>query len=418
MKSLIRKLFRLLPEQKRLHLIRQNVRVPAGLNNIVLKLATTKDELEQAYCLLHDSYVGQSLMDPHPSGMRFNIWSALPYTSVIVAKIENKVVGTVSLIKDSPIGFPSDKIYQEENNAHRKNRRRMVEVSAFAVDPMFRQDGHKISLYLMKYLYQYSQNYLNADMLCATIRKHVLDFYKALFSFEQNGKAVRYDFVKGTLAVQISLDLTCENIEKIQNMYSKYPAKSNIYNFCVTPETQAAFEFPKQLKEISMNPVMTPLLLDYFLVKKTGLYRELSPRMLELVHSAYSNHPDLANTLPKLQHVDYTNRPNFRYLTNVRAVFMAKNISVIGTILDLSTDGAFFAAGTELPNEAEGQIIFTIQGQKYQIPCSIIWMNRGNTLRYPTGLGIKFEKSVPFLNELFQKTNMNLDPQRRVLRAG
>src|SRR5690349_17311843 len=61
------------------------------------KLASSADELDQAYRLLHDAYVKEGYMQPHPSGLRCSIFGALPYTSVLIAKYKDEVVSTVSL---------------------------------------------------------------------------------------------------------------------------------------------------------------------------------------------------------------------------------------------------------------------------------------------------------------------------------
>src|SRR4051812_28389709 len=67
-------------------------------------IATTREELHAAFSLLHDCYVGQGIMAPHPSGLRCNLYQALPYSTTVIAKHRDRVVGTLALIKDSPVG--------------------------------------------------------------------------------------------------------------------------------------------------------------------------------------------------------------------------------------------------------------------------------------------------------------------------
>src|SRR5882672_4545338 len=67
-------------------------------------IATDRNALEQALRLQHDQYVAQGYMDPHPSGWRLNLHNALPTTRVFVARHENRVVGTMTLIEDSRLG--------------------------------------------------------------------------------------------------------------------------------------------------------------------------------------------------------------------------------------------------------------------------------------------------------------------------
>lgn len=406
MKNITKKIFKLLPESLRLHLIRSNVQIPSGMDKLQVKIANTQGELEQAYELLHNSYVEQNLMDPNHSKLRFNIWSALPYTHVIVAKIGDEVIGTVSLIKDSAIGLPSDKAYNNENNELRRSGKRIVEVSALAVAPNYRKVGHKISLYLMKYLYQYTSSYLHADIICATVRHTVVDFYKALFSFEQKGKVIKYDFVKGTRANFIYLDLRERQMLKLKNIYLKYPDSSNIYNFCTSSENKEKFEFPSKIEGLITHQQMNPKVLEYFLIHKTALHKELNERELKLIQSAYDNHPSLVKNTNPLNKEKTPDRSNFRHLTQIQAVYITKDMAVMGTILDLSTDGAYFAPMQNLPIQENGSLMFTFQGQKFRIPCTTVWKNEGKSVRYPIGVGLKMTKQFLALRSIAQEINM------------
>lgn len=409
MGKVIKRIFSLLPESLRLHIIRSKVQIPSGIDNIVLKIADTQEELEQAYRLLHDSYVGQKLMDVHPSNMRFNIWSALPYTSVVIAKIENEVVGTVSLICDSPVQLPADKIFLNENNYFRSQKQRLVEASAFAVNPKYRQSGHKISLYLMKYLYQYTSSILKADLLIATVRVSAVDFYKALFAFSQNGKNTPHTFVKGAKVGHISMSLKADHAEKVKEIYSKYPDSSNLHSFCTSPESCSKFQFPNIIRGFSTKTILTPDMLEYFLVKKTGLHKELKPRELSLIHSAYDNDSSLAIKIPALDQVENIDRISFRHLTQIHAIFKTETTTIMGTIMDLSSTGAYFSPSEKALLEKNGTLYFSIQNKKFKIPCQIVWTNTGSAIRYPEGVGLKIESSENILNEVFSEFKPNTD---------
>lgn len=97
--KLASKLIKLLPEQVRHQFYRSQVIVSefALDQNFTVEIARSKADLESAYKLLHDSYVGCKLMSPHQSGLRCNLYTFLPHTTVIVAKLNGETVGTVSL---------------------------------------------------------------------------------------------------------------------------------------------------------------------------------------------------------------------------------------------------------------------------------------------------------------------------------
>jgi hypothetical protein len=101
-----RKLFALLPKGRRHDIYRSFVDCdPAPNQRLVLKIADTKEELEACFKLLHDAYVSSGFMTPDPSGMRVTIYHALPTTTTLCAKMDDQVIGTLSLIRESANEF-------------------------------------------------------------------------------------------------------------------------------------------------------------------------------------------------------------------------------------------------------------------------------------------------------------------------
>src|SRR5690349_8210347 len=86
--------------------LRQMVKLPLIPPGLTISLARSGEDLEAAYRLLHDVYVEIGFMEPHPSGLRLNVFNALPQTSVAVAKIDGKVIGTLTLTRENPLGLP------------------------------------------------------------------------------------------------------------------------------------------------------------------------------------------------------------------------------------------------------------------------------------------------------------------------
>ena len=80
----LRKAFALLPRPLRFAVFRSFVECdPKPDQRLVLKIAETRDELEQCYSLLHDAYVGEGFMKPAPSGLRATLYHALPTTTTL-----------------------------------------------------------------------------------------------------------------------------------------------------------------------------------------------------------------------------------------------------------------------------------------------------------------------------------------------
>src|ERR1035438_10509274 len=90
--GLFRGIFHLLPKKVMRPLLRRTLQLDyAPADEMTFKIADTQTELEEAFELLHDSYVKVGFMKAHPSGLRVTIYHALPTTTILVAKKGKKV---------------------------------------------------------------------------------------------------------------------------------------------------------------------------------------------------------------------------------------------------------------------------------------------------------------------------------------
>ena len=147
-----RKLFSMLPQKRRHEVYRSFVDRKIPNERLVLKIAESREELEACFKLLHDAYVSSGFMTPDPSGMRVTIYHALPTTTTLCAKIGDQVVGTLSLIRESAIGFPLQRIFDLTDIREKEGQ--IAEVSALAVHPHYRRTGGTILFPLMKFMYE------------------------------------------------------------------------------------------------------------------------------------------------------------------------------------------------------------------------------------------------------------------------
>ena len=368
----------------RQHLIRRSIDLSRQSNRYIFKIAETKEELEGAYRLLYDSYLRTGLMDPHPNQMRCNVYQSLPYTTTVICKEGNRIIGTIGIIKDSPIGFPSDKVFKEQNDFYRKKGFHLCELSALAVSPGNR-GNHEVSLSLMKFMYFYITRYMNCTMMCATIHPRAFDFYAALFSFQRNGEIVKYEFANGALATHISGE--CAPIEGFMKFaYKDVEPEYNLYNFIFLHESPA-MQFPKRKHTCVLDPIMTPELLKYFFVEKTEVFKNCSPEELSLVASAWKLHFDIG-TVPYLKDVDISR--SFRYPTQVQAVLLHEHRAIFGVISDLSEGGFFFQTDERLAPAPYHEIIFNFSHKTFRIPCTPRWHHEKDADRMAGGYGMEF----------------------------
>jgi hypothetical protein len=287
-----------LPRRVRFAVYRNMVKCDAAPpDKLVLKVAETREELEACFKLLHDAYVNVGFMKPDPSGMRATIYHALPTTTTLLAKFDGRIVGTVSLIRDSEMGFPMQKIF--DIRKVRKAGGNIAEVSALAVHRRFQSTGGTILFPLMKFMNQYATEFFDTSHLVIAVNPRHIGFYESLLFFRRlkQNPVEHYDFVNGAPAVGAYLDLRRVSEIFKRHYDSKEPAKNLYRYFFETPMPNIVF--PDKRFFTTNDPVMTPELLDYFFNQRTQVFAKLSDEEKRLLHSIYDL-PAYQAVLPEL----------------------------------------------------------------------------------------------------------------------
>ncbi len=304
-----------LPKPMRFATYRSMIRCDAAPSpKLVLKLAETREELEACFRILHDAYVQTGLMDPDPSGMRVTVYHALPTTSTLLAKYGDEVVGTLSLVRESAMGFPLQRIF--EIDAVRAAGGRVAEVSSLAVKRSFQSRGGIILFPLMKFMYEYATRCFDTRHLVIAVNPRHIGMYESLLFFKRlrPGPAVSYDFVNGNAAIGAHLDLK-DAPEIYRRCYDRKPPEKNLYRY-FTQVRLPNIVFPDKRFFTTNDPVMTPALIDYFFNQRTRVFAELDDRQKLLLHTIYDA-TDYAQVLPPLptearqRHVRLRRHPRF-----------------------------------------------------------------------------------------------------------
>jgi len=295
----IRKFISFLPKTGKFAVYRSFVECnPTPNERLVLKIAETKEELEACFALLHDAYVGSGFMKPHPSGMRVTLYHALPTTTTLCAKYDGQVVGTLSLIRESALGFPLQKIF--DLTEVRKNEGNIAEVSALAVHSKFRKTGGSILFPLMKFMYEYCTTFFDTRHLVIAVNPYHIEMYESLLFFQRltANPVENYDFVNGAPAVGAWLDLKFAP-EIMKKHYASKPPQRNLYAY-FTEVKLSNIKLPERRYYTTNDPVLTPELLDHFFNKRTQGFANLSERENVLLHTIYS---DIVEYIPVLPHL-------------------------------------------------------------------------------------------------------------------
>jgi len=294
----IRKLISWLPRSQRFKVFRSFADCnPAPSQRLVLKIADTKEELEACFSVLHDAYVDSGFMTPDPSGMRVTIYHALPTTTTLCAKYDGQVVGTISLIRESALGVPLQRIF--DLSSVREKEGYIAEVSALAVHRNFRKTGGSILFPLMKFMYEYCTTFFDTRHLVIAVNPSHIEMYESLLFFKRLTATMveNYDFVNGAPAIGATLDLK-EAPEIFKRHYSSKPPRRNLHAYFLEVKLPN-IQFPSRRFFTTNDPVLTPQLLDHFFNVRTKTFDNLSERKKALLHSIYDL-PEYRAVLPVL----------------------------------------------------------------------------------------------------------------------
>ncbi len=235
---------KIFPESIRHSVLRLYFRVPTLSFDARFKIevAKTQQDVLAALSLVYESYVEVGLINADEARLKCSFFSLLPHTTIVVAKFENKVVGTLSLIQDSILnGLPSDSLFIEENCLLRSTNERLVEVSSFAIASSFRKQKNAVSLLLMKFLMFWSIHKLHATTLVFSVHPRVVDFYMGLMGFKVCSEVKLKNDLNGAPAIHLSSQLSYDRILQLQKGYFSQLVEKNLFAFFLMKDDRFDF---------------------------------------------------------------------------------------------------------------------------------------------------------------------------------
>jgi GNAT superfamily N-acetyltransferase len=349
---------------------------------LVLKIAETKEELEACFKLLHDAYVSSGFMKPHPSGMRVNIYHALPTTTTLCAKFDGEVVGTLSLIRESVFGFPLQSVFDLQEVREKKGR--IAEVSALAVHPKFRNTGGTILFPLMKFMYDYCTTLFDTRHLVIAVNPNRIEMYESLLFFERlkQSSVENYDFANGAPAIGASVDLH-QSPAVFKRVYGGKARRKNLYQYFIRSHL-SNIVMPSRRYFTTNDPVMTPALLDYFFNQSTPTFRNLDARNRTFLHSIY-NLPNYKAVLPAVFSDSITQarqRKHQRYSLKCPGSFSAVGVDKTEVyalrVVELSDDGFLAHSKAPLPVNVWGQASIRLGKDEHSMMKAMVIRGRFN----------------------------------------
>jgi UDP:flavonoid glycosyltransferase YjiC (YdhE family) len=288
----------------------RHLRFHAGeLRDLTFKLAETAQEREQAFRVLHDMYVRRGLLDPSSSGLKLTVFSLLPTTAIFIGIRDGRVLSTMSLVEDSPLGLPMEDLYADAVEKVRTRGGRLAEVGALAVARGARGKGLALQMYNL--MFRWAHFHRSVDDLVIAVHPRVRDFYETLLLFDKIGGERRYSTLKDAPAVALRLDLRTA-VARYRKIYDSRADVSEASNpgrnfyrfFCV--EEYGNLRLPARPIGGALAPVpaFPPSQADAFLEREPIDIGSLTPEQRKY----------LLRQLPKLKslslvEVDFTSRP-------------------------------------------------------------------------------------------------------------
>jgi len=247
-------------------------------------VANTRELREKAFRLVYDVYIreGYDLRFGRESGLWCTIHHLHPDTTIFLAEKEGRLTGSVTVMPDSPLGLPTDRIFPEPLADLRKAGRRLSEISSLVVTEEpggippelamhFYRLAHLASLHLMK----------STDIVASVMARH-RDFYSRFLLFDEASEAPRLSPKTDQQVSYVRLNLETMK-ERYRERYARTTGRRNPYRWFFQNEDE-----PDMVDWLhrSHSP-MTTEDLYYFGAKKTNILAKAGDDVIAILEEEY-----------------------------------------------------------------------------------------------------------------------------------
>lgn len=331
-------LLRVLPRPIRDPILRSQMHISYDyLHGLEIKIAETKEEFEQAYKLLHDTYKDSKLIEGSETGLRVTKYHGLPTTSVIIVKHDGRVIGTMSVIQDNALGLPIDHV--SDISELRKSKNRIAEISSLAICKNSNFRKGKIYFPLTQYMHRFCDS-IGVDTLVCVVNRSASMFYESILLFDPlEVKTTDYSYVNAKEIYPIVLHSGEDIKKRYKKLYSHKKPNKNLYIKRYVASADVFMKFPECKFNLGSKNTITKKDFDYFFKEKSNVLAELNEKEKYLLHATYVS-KELREHLPEASSANI-NRKNMRF-----PVFFQGNLAHLETgsfhqvtILESSIEG-------------------------------------------------------------------------------
>lgn len=363
---------RFLPNWVQAKIIRSKFEVDYELpDDLIFRQAETEDEIRQALKLVHDSYVELDYMDRTESELRFSVFQALPTTVILIAKVGDEVIGTISIVPDSALGLPSDTTW--DLSKYRKKGKLIAEVASLAIKKNFRMRRGKLLIPLIKIMYLYCEKVFKLDGVVIATTVEVEPFYLHVFLFEKvvARTGQRHNMVKGNPSTCCFLKYGEEYKEALKKVYNKQALNKNLYHYFLIAETKN-IHLPAQKTVLQAYNHGKNLANSLIMSQDPSLTQNFSSDDRLVLHNLHVNREGLPPSLQVAGNFEKS-RSEARYDVRFRAwcFFINDDLPTEAQLIDVSVNGfRVNLKSTDRITQIGEKLVMVLEFQGQIIHCS------------------------------------------------
>lgn len=366
------KLFQLLPEKIKSGIIRNSISIDESqLEGIEIRVASNKNEVNQAFKLLYESYHANGLMDRKDHELRVTKYHCLPTSIIIVAIYNGEVIGTVTHVLDSQLGLPSEGAV--DISSFRKRGKRIAEISALAIKKEFRR-SHSLMFSLTRYMYHYATKYAGVNHWIIGVRSNVATYYQALFFFHRfKTKKISHGFVNNSPSYFLYA-----NLSELESLFFKHYShkedSKNLFKFYIQQDLKKIGNFEHFKYNLPIHYGFEQDSLELFFREKEKIIESLGEKeKLEVLNAYKEIYPNFFNRhetdILKFKKA----RNGVRYVSNYEIEILRLDIPeeerysldfkdlIHGHILNFSRTGIMIKASSKLASD-ESYLVRFVRG--------------------------------------------------------
>jgi hypothetical protein len=187
--------------------MRDDLLLPQPHAPIRVQIAESRSEYSAAFELVYRLYLAKGYTRPHPGGVVYHRAFGLSSTRTLVAvNSEGRVVGTLSVVGDSPAGLLLESTYPEEVRSLRGEGRFLAEIAALGVNPDAGGRPREVFFSLTEFMIHYAYWRRFDDLVMAIHPRHYRMYWQC-FRAAPMGPCREYEQVCRNPAIACRIDL-------------------------------------------------------------------------------------------------------------------------------------------------------------------------------------------------------------------